>query len=88
MEIYMGTVMLLAFSYAPPEFMSCDGQELQISQYSALYAILGVTYGGNGTTTFCLPNLNGAGGKTSSAPSINGFNKYYIVVEGIFPVRQ
>lgn len=87
MEIYIGTVMLLAFSYAPLGFMSCDGQELQIAQYSALYSILGTTYGGNGSSTFCLPNLNGAGGKTSAAPNINSFNKYYIVTEGIYPTR-
>lgn len=87
MEIYLGTVMLLAFSYAPPEFMSCDGQVLQISQYQALYALIGTTYGGNGTSTFCLPNLNGAGGIPSSAPSVNGFNKYYIAVQGLFPLR-
>jgi microcystin-dependent protein len=88
MDMYLGTVVLLAFNYAPPEFMPCDGQVLQIAQYQALYALLGTTYGGNGSTTFCLPNLNGAGGRPSSAPNVNGFNKYYIVVQGLFPPRQ
>ncbi|MNE49562.1 Phage Tail Collar Domain protein [compost metagenome] len=39
-------------------FMACDGQILQINQYQALFALIGTSYGGNGTTTFALPNLN------------------------------
>jgi microcystin-dependent protein len=39
--------------------MACEGQELSVQQYTALYSLLGQTYGGNGTSTFKLPNLAG-----------------------------
>ena len=55
----MGTVCAFGFYFAPRDWAYCNGNLLQISQYSALYAVLGTQYGGNGTTTFGLPNLNG-----------------------------
>lgn len=88
MDVYLGMVQLFAFSYAPQGWLPCNGQTLSITQNQALYAILGTTYGGDGKTTFCLPNLNGYGGTVSAAPSINGFDQYYIAVQGLFPVRQ
>lgn len=59
METYIGTILLFAGNYAPQGFMFCNGQVLQITQNQALFAVIGVTYGGNGTTTFCLPDLRG-----------------------------
>jgi len=56
-EELMGTIKLFAGNFAPVGYMLCQGQQLPISQYSALYAILGTTYGGDGRTTFGLPNL-------------------------------
>jgi microcystin-dependent protein len=50
---------MFAGGFAPQGWMECNGQVLPISQYQALYTILGIAYGGNGTTTFALPNLNG-----------------------------
>jgi microcystin-dependent protein len=44
-------------NYAPANWALCNGQLLPISQYSPLYALIGATYGGDGTTTFALPNL-------------------------------
>jgi microcystin-dependent protein len=55
----LGTIFLFAGNFAPRGYMLCQGQLLSISQYSALFAILGTTYGGNGTTTFGLPDLRG-----------------------------
>jgi microcystin-dependent protein len=80
MDIYIGTILLFAFNYEPMGFMLCDGRTLNINQYTPLYALIGVTYGGNGTTNFMLPNLNGA----SPLPAM----KYYIATEGLFPPRQ
>lgn len=48
-----------AFNYVPQGWMPCDGRLLQVSQYSALYTLIGSKYGGNGTTTFGLPDLRG-----------------------------
>jgi microcystin-dependent protein len=59
MEIYIGTILPWAGNYEPQGFMFCKGQTLQINQYNALYAVLGTTYGGNGSSTFMLPNLQG-----------------------------
>jgi len=55
----MGSIMPMAFSFAPYGWMSCEGQLLPISQYSAVFALLGTMYGGNGQTTFQLPDLRG-----------------------------
>ncbi|MDB4922820.1 phage tail protein [Mucilaginibacter sp.] len=56
---FLGTVSLFAGNFAPRGWALCNGQLMSISQYSALFAILGTTYGGNGTTTFALPNFQG-----------------------------
>jgi microcystin-dependent protein len=53
----MGQIMFTPYNFAPRGFAQCDGQTMSISQNQALFALLGVTYGGNGQTTFQLPNL-------------------------------
>lgn len=58
-EAYIGEVRFFAFTTIPRGWAPCDGQLLPINQNQALFAILGTTYGGNGTTTFALPNLQG-----------------------------
>lgn len=58
-EPFIGEVKLLAFDFAPKGYMSCAGQILAISQNTALFSLLGTTYGGNGQTTFALPDLRG-----------------------------
>lgn len=50
---------MFGFGFAPRGWALCNGQTLSISQYAALFSLLGTTYGGNGTTTFQLPNLEG-----------------------------
>ncbi len=59
MDPYLGEIAMFAFNFTPYGWMPCDGRLLAISQYSALYSLLGTQYGGNGTTNFALPNLNG-----------------------------
>jgi len=54
---YLGQITMFAGNFVPRGWAFCNGQTLSISQYSALFALLGTTYGGNGTTTFLLPNL-------------------------------
>lgn len=58
-DSYMGVVAPFAGNFAPRGWMTCSGQLLSIAQFDALFSLLGTTYGGNGTTTFGLPNLNG-----------------------------
>lgn len=59
MEAFIGTILPVGFSYAPRGWAFCNGQLLAISQNSALFALLGTTYGGNGQTNFGLPDLRG-----------------------------
>ncbi len=58
-EPFIGEVRMTAFPIAPRGWALCNGQILPIQQNQALFSILGTTYGGNGTTTFALPNLQG-----------------------------
>src|SRR3954453_23918876 len=51
--------MTVPYNFAPKGWAFCNGQILPIQQYTALFSLLGTTYGGNGTTTFALPNLQG-----------------------------
>jgi microcystin-dependent protein len=59
MEGVIGYTTLFAGNFAPKNWAYCSGQIIPIAQNTALYSILGTVYGGNGTTTFGLPNLNG-----------------------------
>ncbi len=56
---YVGEIRMFGGNFAPRTWMFCNGQSLPISQYQTLYTLIGTTYGGNGTTTFNLPNLQG-----------------------------
>ena len=58
-ECYLGEIRIFAGNYAPVGWEMCNGQLLSVSQYQALFTLLGTTYGGNGTTTFGLPDLRG-----------------------------
>src|SRR3974390_551311 len=57
MEPFLGSLLLVPFSFAPAGWALCNGQLLPISQYTALYSLLGTTYGGDGITNFALPDL-------------------------------
>jgi microcystin-dependent protein len=59
MEPLIGTIIQFAGNFAPRGWMLCDGTLLAISQNAALFSILGTTYGGDGVTTFALPDLRG-----------------------------
>jgi microcystin-dependent protein len=55
----MSEIKIVSFNFAPKGWALCNGQLLPINQNQALFALLGTTYGGNGQTTFALPNLRG-----------------------------
>lgn len=74
---HMGEIILVAFNFVPIEFLECNGQLLSISEFSALYSLLGTTYGGNGTTTFALPNITAPTGL-----------RYIICVDGLYPSQS
>jgi microcystin-dependent protein len=58
-EPFVGEIMLVGWAFATPGWLICDGSLVSISNYPALFQLIGTTYGGNGTTTFALPDLRG-----------------------------
>ena len=58
-EPFLGQITLFPYSYPPAGWADCQGQLLPITQFTALFSLLGINYGGNGTTNFCLPDLQG-----------------------------
>jgi microcystin-dependent protein len=58
-EPFLGEIRLMSFVFAPKGWALCNGQLLPINQNQALFSLLGTVYGGNGTTTFALPDLRG-----------------------------
>jgi len=58
-EPYIGDIRMIGFSFAPEGWAQCNGQLLPIGQNQALFSLLGTTYGGDGQTTFALPDLRG-----------------------------
>jgi microcystin-dependent protein len=80
MDYIIGTIMLLPYTFAPMDMMKCTGQTLSVSQYAALFSLIGNTYGGDGKTTFCLPNMIGF----EPIPYLN----CYMVIEGFYPTRD
>ncbi len=59
MEGYISEVRMFAGNFAPRSWMFCQGQLISIAQYTALFALVGTTYGGDGQTTFGLPDMRG-----------------------------
>ncbi|OUR98292.1 phage tail protein [Flavobacteriales bacterium 33_180_T64] len=59
MNPFLAQIIMFAGNFAPRDWALCNGQLLPISQYSALFSLLGTTYGGDGRTTFALPDLRG-----------------------------
>lgn len=59
MDVFIATIQPFAFPWAPRGWLTCSGQLLSTAQYSALYSVMGTTYGGDGQSTFAMPNLNG-----------------------------
>jgi microcystin-dependent protein len=80
MEAFIGQIQLFAFGWEPPGWRFCDGATLKINDYQAVFSLMGTTYGGDGQTTFALPDLIGK-------EPIPG-SQYCICIQGIFPSRQ
>ncbi len=75
MEGYIAEIRFFAATFAPRNWAYCSGQILSIAQNQALFSLLGTTYGGNGTTTFALPDFRGrvgvGVGTGAGLPTIN-----------------
>ncbi len=70
-EPYIGEIQLFGFDYNPYGWALCNGATLPVTQNNVLYSLLGVAYGGNGTTTFQLPNfVTRAGCQQGAGPGL------------------
>ncbi len=91
-EAFVGEIRCVSFNYAPDGWLFCNGQTLPIQQYNQLYALIGTTFGGDGITTFQLPNLNNKcilGNPSTTIPnSYNNITKYNIPVNYIIPSNK
>ncbi len=74
-EPFVGEIYMMGCNFAPVGFVLCSGQLMAISQNEALFNLIGTTYGGNGTTTFGLPNLQG---RVPIHQGSNGSSNYVI----------
>lgn len=99
MDEMMGIIKLFAGNFAPQNYFYCNGQLLPISQYSALFSLLGTTYGGDGVNTFALPDLRSrvpVGGGMGASPSTNttvncgdlGGETYHTLVTAEMPAHN
>jgi len=78
--IFLGEVRAMPFGFAPPGWLACKGQLLPIGSNTALFSLLMTTYGGDGQTTFALPDL-------PPLPAETGSLQYCIAVAGTYPPR-
>lgn len=79
MDPILSQIQLFPVTFAMEGWMKCEGQTLNIMQYQALFSLIGITYGGDGRTTFKVPDLRGAEPLPGMA--------YYIAITGLYPVR-
>ncbi len=89
-EVYMGQVLQFGSTYCPKGTIPASGQTLDIAQNTALFSLLGTTFGGNGQTTFMVPDLRSkdANGQPI-APGQPGAGMLHCVVEqGYYPPRD
>lgn len=77
MDFHIGEILLVAFNFVPAGgFLACNGQILPISSYYALFSLVGTRYGGDGITTFAVPNMTAPTGL-----------RYLICYSGVYPSR-
>lgn len=80
MEPILGEIQLYSFTFGMEHWARCEGQMLQISSNQALYSLLGTKYGGDGHSTFALPDLRGA----EPVPGM----AYHMAMAGAYPQRS
>jgi microcystin-dependent protein len=94
MEAYIATICVFGFNFAPRGWIICSGQLLSISSNTPLFSLIGTYYGGNGTTTFGLPNLQGraaihqgtlAGGSTYTMGEFSGTDSTSVLISNMPP---
>ena len=88
-EPFIGEIIAVPYTFAPRDFAFCEGQTLPISGNDALFALLGVNYGGDGRRTFQLPDTRDveAAAQKAGRHARPPF-RYAIAISGVFPSRS
>jgi microcystin-dependent protein len=74
-DVFLGSLLLVPYNFEPKGWAFCDGRLLPIAQYTALFSLLGTTYGGDGVRTFALPDLRGRVPNSSGqGPGLSFYN--------------
>lgn len=88
-EFYLGQVITVGFNFCPRGTAEAAGQLLPIDQYTALFSLLGTIYGGDGRTTFALPDLRGRVVMgPGTGPGLPGYSQGQTGVGGVAPGNQ
>ena len=82
-HVFLGEIRIFPYGYAPDGFLPCDGQVVEVSDYTQLYALIGNKFGGNGPTNFGIPNLN-----IDDPHTPFEYIKHYIAYNGVWPERH
>lgn len=88
---FIGEISMFAGTFPPRGWAFCEGQTLKIAENTALYSLLGTTYGGDGKTTFKLPDFRESEKKLRKDAGIKedaGGPRYIIAIHGIYPSRN
>jgi microcystin-dependent protein len=88
MELYLSTILEMAVYYTPRGLLPCDGRKLPIQRNEALFSLLGTNYGGDAVHEFGLPDLRPLDENGHKRDWKPGEPKKFIVVEGLYPVRD
>ena len=80
MDYYLGMILAFPYNFVPYQWQRCDGTVLNVQQNTALFSLIGNKFGGNGQTTFAVPNLTNC----IQVPNMI----YCICVSGLYPTRQ
>lgn len=84
-EKYLGEIMITGATFCPRDTLDADGSLLPISSNSALFSLFGTQYGGDGRTTFALPDLRGEDENGNRRFTVV---RYCVVSEGVYPSRR
>lgn len=91
-EPFLGEIKIISWTYAPKGWAFCNGQFLPINQNQALFSLLGTMYGGNGQTTFALPDFRGRApvhwGGSISTPGEKGGQEFHTVTISEMPAHN
>src|SRR4051812_10040610 len=96
MDPFVAEIRIFPFNFAPKGWAWCNGQILPLSQNTALFSLLGTTYGGDGKSTFALPDLqgraaahpDGVGGSSFQSPGIMAGSETVTLLESEMPVHS